>query len=118
MFFGGFSTFFTADFVAHTLEPYLCPDGSKAEIITYQTTTTDDFGNLEPATGYEMQCVDANGRITRESSPDYSFIWLGVVSVATVILTALLAFLLAAPAGLLIARLLRSPKHSTIDNSS
>ena len=107
MFVGGFSTTLTADFVAGVMGPYLCPEGSTGEIITYATTTTDDFGNRQPATGYAMQCVDAAGNIVREPSPDYAFYWIGLLVVASVILSALLAFALAAPMGALVAYLSR-----------
>jgi hypothetical protein len=107
---GGLSSTLAADFVAGTLEPYLCPEGSHAEIITFQTTSIDDFGNAQPATGFEMQCVNSQGEITRDPSPDYGFIWLGVLGLASLVLSALLAFLLAAPAGVLIARLFKGRK--------
>jgi len=107
---GGFTSTISADFVARTLEPYLCPDGSHAEIITFQTTSTDEFGNESPATGFEMQCVGPGGEITREPSPDYGFIWIGVIGVASLILAALLSFVLAAPAGVIIGRLLGRTK--------
>jgi hypothetical protein len=107
---GGVTSTISADFVARTLEPYLCPDGSHAEIITFQTTSTDEFGNESPATGFEMQCVNARGEITRPPSPDYAFIWIGVIGVASLILAALLSFVLAAPAGVIIGRLLGRTK--------
>ncbi len=109
-FVGGLSSTLAAEFVAGILEPYLCTEGSHAEIITFQTTSIDDFGNAQPATGFEMQCVNAQGEITRESSPDYGFIWLGVLGLAALILSVVLAFLLAAPAGVLIARLFSGRK--------
>jgi len=104
-FVGGISSTVAADFVARTLEPYLCPEGSHAEIITFQTTSVDDFGNRQPAKGFEMQCVNAQGEITRDPSPDYGFIWLGVLGLGALVIAAVLAFLLAAPAGVLLARL-------------
>ena len=115
MFVGGLSSTLAADFVAGTLEPYLCPEGSHAEIITFQTTSVDDFGNAQPATGFEMQCENEQGEITRDPSPDYSFIWLGVLGLGSLVLSAVLAFLLAAPAGVLIARLLKRRKDVKAD---
>ncbi len=115
---GGFTSTLSADFVAHTLEPYMCPEGSKAEIITFQTTSTDEFGNRQPATGFEMQCVDANGKIVRAPSPVYAFVWIGILGAIGLILSALFAFLLAAPAGVLIARLFRSRPQKASQNPS
>jgi hypothetical protein len=114
MFVGGFSSTLQADFVAGLMEPYLCPENSTAEIITFQTTTTDEFGNQQPATGYEMQCVDANGTIVREPSPDYAFYWLGLLAVVGLVAAAVLGFFFAAPIGALVTHLMgRFRKAST-----
>jgi hypothetical protein len=101
---GSLSTTLGGEAVAGIMEPYLCPDDSTAEIITFQTTTTDEFGNLEPSTGYELQCVDAAGNVVREGSADYAFYWIGLLMVGSLVLSAGLAFLVAAPLGTFIAR--------------
>lgn len=101
---GSISATFGSDYVAGIMEPYLCPDNSTAEIITFQTTSTDEFGNDSPATGYEMQCVDVAGNIVREGSPDYAFYWVGVLALGSLILSGGAAFLVAAPLGAFIAR--------------
>ena len=103
-FIGGFSSTLAADTVAGIMGPYLCPEGSAAEIITFQTTTTDEFGNEQPATGYEMQCVDSSGNIMREPSPDYAFYWVGILAVVGLVAAAVLGFLFAAPVGGLVMR--------------
>ena len=95
----------SGDFVVRVVGPYLCPPGSTGEIITFATTTVDSNGVRQPATGYEMQCVDASGSIVRAPSPDYAFAWLGILAVIGLVLSALFAFLFAAPAGVLIANL-------------
>lgn len=115
---GGLTSTLSEDFVVRTLEPYMCPKGSHAEILTYASTSIDDFGNEQPATGYEMQCVDANGEITRAPSPDYSFVWIGVLAVVGLILAAILAFLLAAPAGVIIARIFNRQKNGSTKQST
>jgi hypothetical protein len=104
MFVASFSSTLAADSVARFMEPFLCPAGSTAEIITYQTTIPDDAGGTSPATAFEMQCVDASGQIVRAPSPDYAFYWIGLLAIASLAVAALLALLLAAPAGALIAR--------------
>ena len=116
-FVGGFSTTVTADFVASTIGPFICPEESTAEIITFQTTTTDEFGNEHPATGYEMQCVDSSGNIVREPSPDYAFYWIGLLSVVSLVAAALLAFVLSAPIGALIAYIGRRLGRQSAVNS-
>ena len=84
--------------------PYLCPEDSTADVVTFQTTTTDEYGNDEPATGYEMRCLDANGNVVQEGSPNYAFYWIGLLMLGSLVLSAGLAFLVAAPLGVLIAR--------------
>jgi hypothetical protein len=98
-FIGGFSSTITADFVAGIMGPLLCPENSTAEIITFQTTSVDEFGNERPATGFEMQCVDAGGNIVREPSPDYAFYWVGILAVVGLAAAAVLGFFFAAPIG-------------------
>ncbi|MBK8904928.1 MAG: hypothetical protein IPM53_27360 [Anaerolineaceae bacterium] len=101
---GTLSTTLGADTVAGILGPYLCPDESTAEVVTFQTTTTDEFGNLEPATGYELQCVNAAGDVVQEGSPDFAFYWVGLLMLVSLVVAAGLAFLVAAPLGAFIAR--------------
>ena len=102
---GSFAIELSPDFVTDILGPYLCPQDSTAEIVTHQTTSVDSSGVRRPATAYEMQCVDSNGNVVREPSPIYAFIWFGILAVTGLILSALIAFLLAAPAGVLIVNL-------------
>ena len=97
---GSLAIEFSPDFVTNILGPYLCPQDSTAEIVTRQVT-----GVRTPATSYTMQCVDSNGNVVKEPSPDFAFIWLGILAVTGLILSALIAFLLAAPAGVLIVNL-------------
>jgi hypothetical protein len=83
---------------------YLCPAGSTPEVITFSSTTRDEYGNEQPSTGYEMQCVAAGGEIVRAPSPDYAFYWIGALAAGSLLIAALLGLLLAAPVGGLIAR--------------
>jgi len=107
MMIGGVSSTLGGEAVARRMSPLLCPEGSSGEIITYQTITTDEFGNPGPSTAYEMQCVDDSGSVTREPSPDYAFIWLGILGALALLTAGLLSLLLAAPVGVLIGRVLR-----------
>ena len=100
---GGLSGTIGAERVARFMEPWLCPDGSRAEVITFETTITSD-GVERPATGYEMQCVDGAGAVTRAPSPDFAFYWTGLLLLGSVLLAALVSALLAAPVGALVAR--------------
>jgi hypothetical protein len=102
---GSITSTLGGSYVAQVLTPVLCPEGSSGEIITFATTTHDEYGNETPSTGYEMQCVDAAGNITREPSADYAFIWLAVVAGGGLLMCALLALLLSIPVNMLINRL-------------
>ena len=90
---------FNKDFVANTLGPYLCPPESTAKIVTRQ------IGGVR-TTSSTMQCVDSNGNVVKE--PDLVLISFGIIAVIVLtglILSALIAVLLAAPAGVFIAYL-------------
>jgi hypothetical protein len=101
----GLMTTLNEDFMTSTMGPYLCPPDSTGEIVTHASTGTDSNGNIIETTAYEMQCVDANGVVVRERSSDYAFIFIGVVGLVGLVLAAVLAFVFAAPVGVLVANL-------------
>ena len=107
---GSVTSTVTADFVAGILAPYLCPPDTSPEIFTYETTTTDENGFETPSTAFEMRCVDLNGNIIKDLGPTYAFIWIGILAVGGILLAAILALFLAAPAGVLVARWLNRRK--------
>jgi hypothetical protein len=109
---GGFTS--VSNFAMQTLAPVICPDGTTAESYSYATTTTDEFGNSQPSTAYELHCVDANGVVVKEDPILYAFIWIGIIAVIGLGIAALLAFALAAPAGVLISKLLNRRQKSNI----
>ena len=92
------------DPVVGLVGPWLCPKGSTAQIHSFDTTTTDDNGNSVPATGYEMNCVDASGTVVSNAGPSYAFIWVGILLGVGLVVAAVLAIFLAVPAGAVIAR--------------
>lgn len=105
------------DFTMQTLEPLICPDGTTAKSRSYATTTTDDFGNPQPSTAYVMQCIDENGAVVKEDPVAYAFIWIGIIAGIGLILSAILAFAFAAPAGVLIGRMInRNKKPNFAEN--
>jgi len=115
MFIGGFTS--VTNFAMQTLEPLICPDGTTAKSRSYATTTTDDYGNSQPSTAYVMQCVDSNGKVLKEDLVTYAFIWIGIISVIGLILAGILAFVFAAPAGVLVTRLInRNKERSMVKN--
>lgn len=93
---------------------FVCPAGTTPESYSYETTTTDEFGNVEPATGVSLRCIDANGNIAKEDPVGYAFLWIGAFAVIGLIVSAILAFLFAAPIGMLVGRLLNGSKKPNI----
>ena len=104
----GLTTSFS-DFAIRQTGPYICPENTTTDVYTH--TTSDGMGRR--ATTYKLQCIDGNGNVVKEDQSGYTFLWMGIVAVPGLILTGVLAFFLAAPAGVLIAKLLnrlKSPK--------
>lgn len=99
-----------SDFAVRTTGGFICPDGTTAKTRTYATTTTDEFGNSQPSTAYVLQCVDINGEVVKEDPVTYAFIWIGILSVIGLLLAGVLAFVFAAPAGVLITRFINRNK--------
>jgi hypothetical protein len=105
-----------SDYAINFTGKFICPDGTIPESYSYATTTRDENGNEQPFTAYELHCV-ANGEVLKSDLVGYSFLWIGIFVVIGLILTSILAFVLAAPAGVLISKLLnRTKKQNTIEN--
>ena len=107
---GGFTS--ASGLAMRAMGPFICPDGSTARSHSYATTTTDENGNRQPSTAYVLQCVDAAGEVVKEDPVVYAFAWIGILALAGLILAAILAFVFAAPAGVLIGRLFHKTKQS------
>lgn len=95
-----------SDYAIQTTGKILCPQGSTPESYSYDTTTTDENGNSQPATAYELHCVASNGEVVKTDPIVYAFLWDGIFALAGLVVIIVLAFLLAAPAGVLIGRFL------------
>ena len=102
MAFGGMTS--VSDFAIQRTGAIICPENTTPDVRTYATTTTSD-GFTRPSTAYVLQCVDASGNIVKEDPVGYSFLWIGIITIIGLILSGVLAFVLAAPAGVLIAKL-------------
>jgi len=107
---GSFTSF--TDLPIKTIGPMICPEGTTPQSYQYATTSIDDFGNSQPATGFSLQCLDADGNVVKEDLVAYAFIWIGILSAIGLILAGVLAFAFAAPAGVLIARFLNRNKKN------
>lgn len=93
-----------SDFAVQQTGRFICPDNTTTDVRTYATTTTDENGNRQPSTAYVLQCKDAGGEVVKEDPVGYAFLWMGILAVLGLILSIVLAFLVAAPAGVLIAK--------------
>jgi ABC-type glycerol-3-phosphate transport system permease component len=105
---GGFTSF--SDFAIQQTGEFICPENTTPSVYSYASTTTDEYGNRQPSTAYVLQCKDANGEVVKEDPVGYAFLWMGIIAGIGLVLSAVLAFLLAAPAGVLIARFLHRIK--------
>jgi hypothetical protein len=103
-----------SEFAIKTTGNIICPDGSTPESHSYETTTTDEFGNSEPATGVELRCVDQSGTIVRTDPVGYAFLWDGIFAIIGLVISGILAFLLAAPLGVLIGKLFNRGQRPNI----
>jgi hypothetical protein len=107
---GGFTS--VSDFAIQKMGAWICPDNTTPDVRTYATTTTDENGNRQPSTAYVLQCKDAAGEVVMEDPVGYAFLWMGILAVIGLILSGVLAFVLAAPAGVLIAKFLGRVKKT------
>ncbi len=114
MAFGGITS--GTDFVAKTLGPVYCPENTTPEIYSYATTSIDENGFSRPATAYELHCVDSSGEVVNTSVVSYAFLWTGILAVIGLVLSGIFAFVLAAPAGMLLGRLLNKNKQDAVSS--
>jgi ABC-type glycerol-3-phosphate transport system permease component len=105
---GGFTSF--SDFAIQQTGAIICPENTTPDVYSYATTTTDEYGNRQPSTAYVLQCKDASGEVVMEDPVGYAFLWTGVIAGIGLILSGVLAFVLAAPAGVLIGKFLNRIK--------
>lgn len=108
---GGFTS--VTDFAIQQTGRFICPENTTPDVRTYQTTTTDEFGNRQPSTAFVLQCKDASGEVVLEDPVGYAFLWMGILAGIGLIFSGILAFVLAAPAGVLIAKFLSRIKKSS-----
>jgi ABC-type glycerol-3-phosphate transport system permease component len=107
----GSVTSFT-DFAIKTTGGWLCPEGTTPESYTYASTTTDEFGNRQPATAYELHCVDSSGEVVKTDPVLYAFIWIGIFALIGLIISVILTFVFAVPGGMLVTKILNKLKVS------
>ena len=99
-----------SNFAMQTIGTFICPVGTAGTSHSYATTTTDEYGNSQPSIAYVLHCVDSNGDVVKEDAILYAFVWTGAIVVISLGIAALLAFALAAPAGLFLAKVIHRHK--------
>ena len=92
------------DFAVRQTGAIICPDNTTPKIRSFAT-----YGS-GPSTTSVLQCVDASGDVVKEDPVGFAFLWIGIIAVIGLIISALLAFALAAPAGVLIGRFINRMK--------
>jgi len=112
MFIGGISS--SSNPAINFTGKFICPDETTPESYSYATTTRDENGISHPATAYELHCVAANGEVLKSDPVGYAFLWIGIFALIGMILTGILAFALAAPAGVLISKGLNRMKKPNV----
>ena len=113
---GSVSSF--SKFAIQTTGGWLCPQGTTPESYSYATTTTDEFGNTQPSTAYELHCVDSSGVVVKEDPIAYAFIWIGIWAAIGLILSGVLMFVFAVPGGMLVTKILNKLRTSRADMST
>jgi len=101
---GGFTSI--SDFAIKQTGAIICPEDTTPEVRSFAT-----YGS-GPSTTYVLECVNASGEVVKEDPVGFAFLWMGIIAGIGLVLSALLAFLLAAPAGVIVARLLNRIKKS------
>ncbi len=102
------------DLAVKTTAPYVCPRGTTGHVHTYEGMTPDENGFDTPATISELQCLDAGGSVVYTDPIEWGLIWLGIIAAAALVISVILGFVLAAPAGLLVARFLNRTKATQV----
>ena len=63
-----------SQFAIKTTGNIICLSETAAESYTYETTTTDEFGNSQPATAVELHRVDQRGTVIKSDPIVYAFL--------------------------------------------
>ena len=108
-----------SDFAINITGRVICPSETTPKSYSFATTTRDENGNSQPSMAYELHCVAANGEVFKNDPVGYAIMWIGILIIIGLVLTGALAFVLAAPAGVLISRFLdRMKKTNTAENAA
>ena len=89
----------TSDFAIKQTGTIVCPENSTPKLRSFAT-----YGS-GPSTTSVLECVDVSGIVVREDPAGFAFLWIGILAVVGLLLSGVLAFVFAAPAGVLIASL-------------
>ena len=93
-----------AETVAQWFSPYLCPQDTSARIVRFETTTRDFTDMPTQSTQLDMHCVDKSGNLVKNVGGLYGILFTAIAGAAALLVSAVLALILAAPAGVLLGR--------------
>ena len=99
-----------SDLAVKVTSPLVCPKQTTGHINSYEGTSTDEEGFETPTTFYELQCLGSDGQVVYTDPIVWGFIWIGLLSGIGLVVSGVLAFLLAAPLGVLIGRFVGGTK--------
>jgi len=94
------------DFAVEQTGAIICPDNSTPKIRSFAT-----YGS-GPSTTSVLESMDASGNVVKEDPVRFAFLWIALLAIIGLIIGAALAFALAAPAGVLIGRLINRIKKA------
>ena len=94
------------DFAVKQTGTIVCPDNTTPKIRSFAT-----YGS-GPSKTSVLQCMNASGIVVKEDPISFAVLWIGIIAVIGLMIAALLAFALAAPAGVLIGSLINRIKKA------
>lgn len=95
------------DLSAKIVGPMVCPAGSSAVIERVPTTFQDENGVQTQGLGAETVCANSAGQVTARPAPLPNWIWDGLMLLLFAVVSAVLALIFAAPAGVLFGNLVK-----------
>lgn len=86
--------------------PLVCPASSRAKIETTGDQMLDEYGNVVALSSAQTVCVNSDGQVIARPGVQADLVWGVVVILTLLVLSAVLAFIFAAPAGVIAARIM------------
>ncbi len=108
----------TTEFGARLVGPQVCPQGTRPELYSYPSTTTDENGQPTPTTAYELHCLDAGGNVVKVDTSSFLLVSMAYWFGAGLIVDFILALTLAVAIGALIGNAVHSQRPTHTNEST